>query len=420
MDSNHQSRFLSKDSKSVKNSKRKWILIATVPIFMIALLQRLITIDRLRNVVKKMPGYYEIADLDRNITEMIQSRGFQFEQHFIENEQGYILQLIRIVNPFHKDRNRLKPILLHHGFQGSGSAWLINRNGHLDQDGNYLEYDENFETILSDSRKEIGNSLGFVLAQKNFDVWLANYRGNFYSTNHTRLNVNDEEFWQFSVDDLVHYDYPVMIDYILEKTKRSTLQYIGHSQGSLMMLMLMSSNDHYANKIKPFVALSPVFYGKIELTIFRYLKRIKSLLIRFPGRFVYEENLNRFIATLCSNRYVTNFCLFLSNHFAGGVAENIDVNRIPVYFQHLTMGSSRLNAAHLSQNVEEERSFRYFDFGLEKNLQIYNQSEPIEYDLSRVNQTDIAILFTRYDVFCSMENNEKIRETLKVASKSKF
>lgn len=125
---------------------------------------------------------------------MIQSRGFQFEQHFIENEQGYILQLIRIVNPFHKDRNRLKPILLHHGFQGSGSAWLINRNGHLDQDGNYLEYDENFETILSDSRKEIGNSLGFVLAQKNFDVWLANYRGNFYSTNHTRLNVNGKTF----------------------------------------------------------------------------------------------------------------------------------------------------------------------------------------------------------------------------------
>lgn len=72
MDSNHQSRFLSKDSKSVKNSKRKWILIATVPIFMIALLQRLITIDRLRNVVKKMPGYYEIADLDRNIVSKLE------------------------------------------------------------------------------------------------------------------------------------------------------------------------------------------------------------------------------------------------------------------------------------------------------------------------------------------------------------
>ena len=49
-----------------------------------------------------------------------------------------------MVNPFIKieDRIRLRPILLHHGYQCSGTIWLVAMNGHLDHNGNYYEMDE--------------------------------------------------------------------------------------------------------------------------------------------------------------------------------------------------------------------------------------------------------------------------------------
>ena len=66
-----------------------------------------------------------------------------------------------------------------------------------------------------------------MLASRGYDVWLANIRGNVYSTNHTKLDVEDEQFWQFSTDEIIQHDLPAIIDYILELTSRESLSYIG-------------------------------------------------------------------------------------------------------------------------------------------------------------------------------------------------
>lgn len=39
--------------------------------------------------------------------------------------------------------------------------------------------------------------LGYQLADRGFDVWLGNARGNTYSRSHKNLSSDNEQFWNF-------------------------------------------------------------------------------------------------------------------------------------------------------------------------------------------------------------------------------
>ncbi|OTF73469.1 hypothetical protein BLA29_000297 [Euroglyphus maynei] len=156
------------------------------------------------------------ADVDRDI--IIHSRGFESERHFITTSDGYILQLVRIINPMTIDRrNELKPIVLFHGFQCTGSFWIITAAGRLMNDGNYYEYDENGHLRHNDTDMTVGNTLGFVLANRGYD-------------------------------------------------------------GNFIMLALLSTRPEYSQKIRPYIALSPVFYTDKIKTPLRFYGPLKEVL----------------------------------------------------------------------------------------------------------------------------------------------
>lgn len=244
--------------------------------------------------------------------------------------------MIRIINPFEKHRNHterpLKPILLHHGFQCTGSVWLIAANGKLDKYGNYIEYisDGDKGNYIINGTIETANTLAFVLATHGYDVWLANYRGSVYSTNHTQFPVNSEQFWSFSIDEMVKYDLPAEIDYILKQTNQSSIGFIGHSQGNLMMFGLLSLNNTYTEKIRPFISLSPVFYNIEMRSALSKLTWFKSLLQNYPTTVPFSKQTRLIISSLCENIYIRYICHGISYPILGTQIQNIFIVSIAV------------------------------------------------------------------------------------------
>jgi predicted alpha/beta hydrolase len=56
------------------------------------------------------------------------------------------------------------------------------------------------------------------------------------------------------------YDLPAVIDYVLGKTGRKDLYYIGHSMGTSMFFVLTSSLPQYNAKIRLMTSLAPIAY----------------------------------------------------------------------------------------------------------------------------------------------------------------
>ncbi|XP_042147527.1 lipase member M-like [Ixodes scapularis] len=164
-------------------------------------------------------------DSTRNVSELISSKGYPVEEYEAATSDGYVIRIQRI--PRGKNERQDAPlsnkttILLQHGVLGASSDFVINFPN---------------------------QSLGFILADAGYDVWLGNSRGNTYSS-HVNLTRKERKFWDFSIDETASDDLPSMIDTVLRETGKEKLQYVGWSQGALQMLALLSEKPEYNKKL---------------------------------------------------------------------------------------------------------------------------------------------------------------------------
>ncbi|XP_075010757.1 putative lysosomal acid lipase/cholesteryl ester hydrolase [Calonectris borealis] len=303
-------------------------------------------------------------ETNMNISQIITFRGYPSEEYEVTTEDGYILSVNRI--PYgRKGRERSKgprpAVFLQHGLLADASNWITN-----------LDY----------------NSLGFMLADAGYDVWLGNSRGNTWSRKHTHFTVKQEEFWVFSFDEMAKYDIPASVDFILKKTGQEQVFYVGHSQGTTMAFIAFSTLPQLAKKIKMFFALAPVATVKFATSPLVKLGEFPDLLLKDmfgKKQFLPQNSLLKWLAThVCTHRILDDLCGNIFFLLCGFNERNLNMSRVDVYSTHCPAGTSVQNMIHWSQAVKTGE-LKAYDWGSKAaNMAHYNQSAPPFYKIKEM------------------------------------
>jgi lysosomal acid lipase/cholesteryl ester hydrolase len=341
---------------------------------------------------KDINFYSHDPDISRNVSELITSKGYPVENYVTQTKDGFILSLQRIPHgrTGSEDHNKVdKPVVfLQHGLLSAASDWVIN-------------FPE--------------QSLGFILSDAGYDVWMGNTRGNTYSRKHVKYTPDMAAFWNFSFDEMAEFDLPAMIDFVLNATGHDQLYYVGHSQGTAAAFALLSKSPEYNDKMKLFVAMAPVTtVGSIKSAI-KYLAPFTSeveYLFWLLGynEFLPSDGIMKYLSQFVCNTEVKFLCENVLFLLAGADSKQLNTTRLGVYTAHLPAGSSTKSIVHFAQMVNSKK-FTKYDYGKD-NMKQYNQTTPPEYDVSNIT-TPVALLWSLNDALADPTDVVALQPKLK-------
>jgi lysosomal acid lipase/cholesteryl ester hydrolase len=349
------------------------------------------------------------ADAGLNVKQIIQKRGYAVEEHKVTTSDRYVLTMYRLPKSYDETQRNVsaapnKPaVYLIHGLLDSSYAYVLNFRA---------------------------QSLAYILADAGYDVWLGNNRGTTWSREHLDFNPDkDDAYWDFSWDDMGRYDLPAMINYVLNVSKRPTLSYIGHSEGTTQAFVGFTYNQEVAKRVSYFGAMAPVaFLGDSESEIFNLLAH--TYVDKFVTAFGVREFLMR---SPLINDIVGKFaCVFVDVacgtfiNALTGPSVNINTTRIHVYITQTPAGTSVKNMGHYAQSIRDD-TFRRYDYGCScskllpislclsaicKNKAIYGTFEPPTYDLSKMKYPRTHFITGAQDTLATAKDLVKLRSRL--------
>ncbi|XP_021668199.1 triacylglycerol lipase 1 isoform X2 [Hevea brasiliensis] len=284
-------------------------------------------------------------------SQLIEPAGYPCTEHTIQTKDGYLLALQRVSSRNGNIRlQRGPPVLLQHGLFMAGDAWFL------------------------DSPEQ---SLGYILADEGFDIWVGNVRGTFWSYGHVSLSDKDKEFWDWSWQELALFDLSEMIQHIYS-TANSKVFVVGHSQGTLMSLAALTQ-PNIVEMVEAAALLCPI----------SYLEHISApFVLRMVGLHLDQMVLAMGIHQL---NFRSKVLINLLDSMCDGLIECDDL---------LT-----------SITVIRQGTFSQYDYGILKNLKLYGQVKPPAFDLSLIPKS--LPLWMGYGGYDALADVTDVEHTLK-------
>uniref|UniRef100_A0A0D9W351 Lipase n=1 Tax=Leersia perrieri TaxID=77586 RepID=A0A0D9W351_9ORYZ len=322
--------------------------------------------------------------------------GYGCEEHTVTTEDGYILSLQRIptgrgeTTAVAAGGGGKVPVLLQHGLMMDGVTWLMNSPN---------------------------ESLGYILADNGYDVWIANTRGTIYSRGHTSLASTDSAYWNWSWDELASKDLSAIVQYVYSQAGQQKMHYVGHSLGTLIALAALSEQQQ-VGMLRSAGLLSPIaFLDKMSSPLARAAADI------FLAEALYWLGLSEFDPTTESvHSLVTDICkqpgIDCYNLMSAFTGDNccLDNSSVQVFLAHEPQASATKNMIHLAQMIRLGTIAKY-DYGnAGDNTAHYGQATPPAYDVTAI--PDDFPLFLSYGGRDSLSDDQDVSHLLRTLGRS--
>jgi pimeloyl-ACP methyl ester carboxylesterase len=167
----------------------------------------------------------------------------ELEVHNVQTKDGYNLRLQRCYQKGKKGVTS-RVILMQHGLMETSSIWGLHGE----------------------------HSFSFKLARAGYDVWFGNNRTNLYGQlatdqdNSLRLHkdIHTDKYWDYSIDNLIHYDFPAMVNYIRLTTGVNKIDFMGASQGAGQAMAALTQYPEMKHMFNSMILSCPAMFLKKE------------------------------------------------------------------------------------------------------------------------------------------------------------
>jgi len=325
------------------------------------------------------PVLEPVEKYSRSAPEIIFSDGYECEVHYTVTKDGFLLQMIKIVGRG-PNRGTVDPVLINHGMIGFGGIWLWNG-------------------------KEM--SLPYMLVDLGFDVWLCTFRSAQGSEMHVSKDIESDEYWDFSYDDVAKYDVPAMIDYAREAAGVNAVTFIGYSMGGSVFLAMCNYNPVMCQeKVKLLVCIGcHTVLGNVKTPAPRFLAKSnekvgwseKKLGRRavLPTPDLLRETAAMFCTKSLHSAGLCRFGLF----FIQGPADLNVTRDVLGYMVSFPYTTSVKLVEQYGQFINRKK-WAKFDYGPVRNLLEYGTVVPPSYSLAHVT-TPVALISSKGDMMCT-------------------
>nr|AGI17575.1 lipase-like protein [Pyrrhocoris apterus] len=321
-------------------------------------------------------SYHLDGEPPPNMKDLVEMNGYSLETYDVETDDGYILGLYRVGSKG-ADLNNRTVVFLQHGLCAASEIFVSTG---------------------------IERSLAFLLADRGYDVWLGNNRGNQHSRRHRTLDIDSSEYWDFSYHEMGHHDLSAMIDKALTVSGQEKLEYVGHSLGTHTLLVLLSTRPEYNQKISQGITLAPAVYSRQNKFYYGsyfalyYAKwRVK---LWHSNWLPYVEKLGKLPFKFCSPDHPLSYFCYLV-YISFGPSNQVHETAFATTLSTALTSTSLKTFAQLALNYDVDKFVRMDP----------DTNQPIAYDLSLVN-TPITLIYSDNDYIARPQNVIRLNSEL--------